>query len=35
MSDQAVLSQNDPPILESFWQKNSLVTHILFDLCLY
>ena len=26
--------QNDPPMGESFWQNNSLVTHILFELCL-
>ena len=25
---------SDPPLSESFWQKNRLVTHILFDLCL-
>ena len=28
------LWQNDPLIGESFWQNNSLVTHILFELCL-
>ena len=27
--------QNDPLIRESFWQKNSLVTHILFELCIF
>ena len=27
--------QNDSPMSESFWQKNRLVTHILFDLCLF
>ena len=27
--------RNDPLIRESFWQKNSLVTHILFELCLF
>ena len=26
--------QNYSPMGKSFWQKNSLVTHILFDLCL-
>ena len=26
--------QNDPPRSTSFWQKNSLVTHTFFDLCL-
>ena len=26
--------QNDPPKSTLFWQKNSLVTHIFFDLCL-
>ena len=26
------LSQNDPLIRETFWQNNSLVTHILFEL---
>ena len=25
--------QNDPPMRELFWQNNSLVTHILFELC--
>ena len=25
--------QNDPPIRESFWRNNSLVTQILFELC--
>ena len=25
--------QNDPPMRESFWQNNSLVTHTLFELC--
>ena len=25
---------NDPPRITSFWQRNSLVTHIFFDLCL-
>ena len=24
--------QNDSPMVESFWQNNSLVTHILFEL---
>ena len=28
-------SQNDPPMEESFWQKDSLITHILFELCLF
>ena len=28
-------SQNDSPMRESFWQKNRLATHILFDLCLF
>ena len=27
--------QNDSPTSDSFWQKNRLVTHILFDLCLF
>ena len=27
--------QNDSPMSESFWQKNRLVTHTLFDLCLF
>ena len=27
--------QNDPPIVESFWQKYSLITCILFELCLF
>ena len=27
-------AKNDSPIRESFWQNNSLVTHILFELCL-
>ena len=27
--------QNNPPMVESFWQKNSLITHILFELCLF
>ena len=27
--------QNDPPMAESFWQKDSLITHILFELCLF
>ena len=27
--------QNDALMGESFWQKNRLVTHILFDLCLF
>ena len=26
--------QNDPPIGELFWQKASLITHTLFELCL-
>ena len=26
--------QNDSPIWGSFWQKDSLITHILFELCL-
>ena len=26
--------QNDPPMGESFWQKDSLITHILFELWL-
>ena len=26
--------QNDSPIRRSFWQKDSLITHILFELCL-
>ena len=26
--------QNDSPMGESFWQKDSLITHILFELCL-
>ena len=26
--------QNDPPMGESFWQKDSLITHILFKLWL-
>ena len=25
--------QNEPPMGESFWQKDSLMTHILFELC--
>ena len=32
MSNQAV--QNDSPIGGSFWQKDSLITHILFELWL-
>ena len=24
--------QNDPPMRESFWQKDSLITHIIFEL---
>ena len=27
--------QSDYPMSESFWQNNSLVTHIFFDLCLF
>ena len=27
--------QNDPPIGGSFWQKNSLITIMLFELCLF
>ena len=27
--------QKDLPLLESFWQKDSLITHILFELCLF
>ena len=27
--------QNDSPIGGSFWQKDSLITHILFELCLF
>ena len=27
--------QNDPPMGESFWQKNSLITFILFELSLF
>ena len=27
--------QNDSPIRESFWQKDSLVTPILFEICLF
>ena len=27
--------QNDPPMGELFWQKDSLITHILFELCLF
>ena len=27
--------QNDSPVSKSFWQKNRLVTHILFDLCVF
>jgi hypothetical protein len=27
--------QNDPPMGKSFWQNNNLVTHILFELCLF
>ena len=30
-----VFCQNDSLMGESFWQKNRLVTHILFDLCLF
>ena len=30
----ALICQNDPPKEESFWQNNSLVTDILFELCL-
>ena len=26
--------QNDPPMGESFWQNNNLVTQVLFELCL-
>ena len=25
--------QSDPPMSESFWQKDRMVTHILFDIC--
>ena len=31
MSDQAVILPNDSPMRGSFWQKDSLITHILFD----
>ena len=27
--------QNDPPMGESFWRKDSLITFILFELCLF
>ena len=27
--------QNDSPIRTSFWQKDSLITHMLFELCLF
>ena len=27
--------QSDPPMSESFWQKDRIFTHILFDLCLF
>ena len=32
---QLFFCQSDSPMSESFWQKNRLVTHILFDLCLF
>ena len=32
MSDQAVFSQNDHPMGESFLQNNSLVIHILLEM---
>ena len=36
MSDYAVLfCQNDFHMEGSFWQKDSLTTHILFELCLF
>ena len=35
MCDHSVLSQSDSPMSESFWQKNRMVTSILFDLCLH
>ena len=37
MGVQKLLSfcQIDPPIGESFWQKDSSITHILFELCLF
>ena len=27
--------QNSPLVGQSFWQKNSFITHILFELCLF
>ena len=30
-----VFWQNDSPIGESFWQKDSLITHTLIELCLF
>ena len=30
-----IFCQNDCPIRESFWQKISFITHILFELCLF
>ena len=35
MSYQAVLIPKWSPIRQSFWQKDSLITHILFELCLF
>ena len=35
MNDQAGILPNDSPIGGSFWQKDSLITHILFELCLF
>ena len=32
MSDQTVVCQNDSPMRGSFWHKDSLITHILFEL---
>ena len=34
MSDQAVLLPKCSPMGESFWQKDSLITHLLFELWL-
>ena len=31
----STLGQNDPPMGQSFWSKDSLITHILFELCLF
>ena len=32
MRDQAVILPKDSPMMGSFWQKDSLITHIIFEL---